>query len=195
MYIHPVVLEGERVQLLPLKKEDTQELFEAGKSPNIWKYMPVKINSLADMEKHVNKIILEAEQGTTFPFTIFDKKSNKIVGSTRFLNISISNYNLEIGTTWLSPEVWRTRVNTECKYLLLKHCFEKLGTIRVQFKTDSRNLKSQKAINRLGAKTEGVIRKHMIMPDRYLRSSIIYSIVSHEWLSVKTKLENFLKKH
>jgi len=115
------------------------------------------------------------------------------VGSTRFLNISIQNRNLEIGSTWLSPTVWRTRINTECKYLLLKHCFETLGTIRVQLKTDSRNVRSQRSIERLGAVKEGVLRNHMIMPDGYLRDSVVYSIIDKEWVQVKNKLESMLR--
>lgn len=124
---------------------------------------------------------------------IYDKQLDQIVGSTSFLSISIPNRNLEIGYTWLTPTVWRTRVNTECKYLLLKHCFETLKTIRVQLKTDRRNVRSQRAIERIGAIKEGTLRNQMIMPDGYLRDSVLYSIIDQEWASVKRKLERMLQ--
>src|SRR5690625_2525269 len=126
MEITPVVLEGDRVKIRPMEVHHVQELFDAGNNPDIWTYLPMKVQSIEDMKDLVNRTLQTREQGSTFP----DKYSGKIVGSTRFLNISISNRNLEIGSTWLSPTVWRTKINTECKYLLLKHCFETLGTIR-----------------------------------------------------------------
>jgi RimJ/RimL family protein N-acetyltransferase len=132
------------------------------------------------------------EQMNTIPFVIIDKESQKIVGSTRFYDISVPNKGLEIGSTWLTPAMWRTSVNTECKYLLLKHCFETIGTIRVQFKTDSRNIRSQRAIERLGAVKEGVLRNHMILPDDYVRDSVYYSIIDREWPVVKLRLERFI---
>ncbi|MGJ3198186.1 GNAT family N-acetyltransferase [Peribacillus frigoritolerans] len=170
-----------------------QELFDAGNNPDIWAYMPMKVQSIEDMKYLVNGALLAREQGSEFPFVIFDKDSGKIVGSTRFLNISIPNRNLEIGWTWLSPTVWRTKINTECKYLLLKHCFETIGTIRVQLKTDSRNVRSQQAMERLGAVKEGVLRNHVVMPDGYLRDSVFYSIIDQEWVLVKDKLESMLR--
>ncbi|MBN6189192.1 GNAT family N-acetyltransferase [Aneurinibacillus sp. BA2021] len=123
---------------------------------------------------------------------LIDKTTEKVVGSSRFLNISPSNRTLEIGWTWYSPEVWRTRMNTECKYLLLRHCFEVLSTIRVEFKTDSRNLRSQRAIERLGAVKEGVRRNHRILPDGYIRDSVYYSVIPQEWETVKARLQHLL---
>src|SRR5699024_1096848 len=163
MEIKPVELIGERVEICPMEVNHIQELFDAGNTPNIWTYMPIKVQSIEDMRYLVNSALQARDQGTEFPFVIFDKDSGEIVGSTRFLNISIPNSNLEIGWTWLSPKVWRTSINTECKYLLLKHCFEILGAIRVQLKTDSRNVRSQQAIERIGAVKEGVIRNHMVL--------------------------------
>ncbi|MCM3411809.1 GNAT family N-acetyltransferase [Metabacillus litoralis] len=193
MEITPVVLEGDRVKIQPMEDDHVQELFDAGNHPDIWAYMPMKVQSIEDMKCLVNGALLAREQGTEFPFVIYDKESGKIVGSTRFLNISIANRNLEIGWTWLSPTVWRTRVNTECKYLLLKHCFETHETIRVQLKTDSRNVRSQQAMERLGAVKEGVLRNHVVMPDGYLRDSVFYSIIDQEWVLVKEKLESMLR--
>ncbi len=193
MEITPVVLMGDRVKILPMEDHHVQELFDAGINPDIWPYMPMKVQSIEDMKCLVNGALQARDQGSEFPFVILDKDSGKFVGSTRFLNISISNRNLEIGWTWLSPSVWRTRINTECKYLLLKHCFETLRTIRVQLKTDSRNVRSQQAIERLGAVKEGVLRNHMVMPDGYLRDSVFYSVINREWVLVKDKLENMLR--
>jgi RimJ/RimL family protein N-acetyltransferase len=171
-----------------------QELFNIGNNPDIWTYLPVKVQSIDDMKHFVDEALRAREQGTEFPFVIFDRDSGKVVGSTRFLNISIPNRNLEIGGTWLSPTIWRTRINTECKYLLLKHCFETLGAIRVQWKTDSRNIRSQQAIERLGAVKEGVFRHHMVMHDGYVRDSVFYSVIDQEWVLVKDKLESMLRQ-
>ncbi|MGG0860501.1 GNAT family N-acetyltransferase [Bacillus pumilus] len=193
MEITPVVLIGDRVKIQPMEDYHVQELFDAGNNPDIWAHMPMRVQSIEDMKSLVNGALQAREQGSEFPFVIFDKNSGKIVGSTRFLNISIPNRNLEIGWTWLSPTVWRTRINTECKYLLLKHCFETLGTIRVQLKTDSRNVRSQQAIERLGLVKEGVLRNHMVMPDGYLRDSVYYSVIDQEWVLVKDKLESMLQ--
>lgn len=176
-----------------MEVDHVQELYNAGNNSGIWSYLPMKVQSLEDMNDLVNKALQARELGIEFPFVILDKKSGEIVGSTRFLNISIPNRSLEIGWTWLSPTVWRTKVNTECKYLLLKHCFETLGAIRVQLKTDSRNIRSQRAIERLGAVKEGLLRNHIIMPDGYLRDSVYYSVINQEWSFVKGKLEDLLE--
>lgn len=171
-----------------------QELFDAGNSHEIWAYMPMDVQAFDDMKRLVDRALQAREEGTEFPFVIVDQESEKIVGSTRFLDISIANRNLEIGWTWLSPTVWRTRINTECKYLLLKHCFETLGTIRVQLKTDGRNMRSQRAIERLGAVKEGVLRCNRIMYDGYVRDSVYYSVLDQEWKSVKDRLESILQQ-
>ncbi|MGY3717353.1 GNAT family N-acetyltransferase [Sutcliffiella cohnii] len=193
MEITPVVLTGDRVKIKPMEIHHVQELFEAGNNPSIWPYMSMNVQSMEDMNNLVTGALQARGQGSEFPFVIIDKDSGKIVGSTRFLNISIPNRNLEIGWTWLSPTVWRTRINTECKYLLLKHCFETLGTIRVQIKTDSRNVRSQQAIERIGGVKEGVHRNHMIMHDGYFRDTVFYSIIDKEWLQVKSNLESMLE--
>ncbi len=193
MNITPIELVGQRVKIVPMEICHTEELFEAGNSLDIWTYMPIVIQTLEDMKRLVDRALKDRDEGTQFPFIIIDQDANKIVGSTRFLDISVPNRNLEIGT-WLSPRVWRTKVNTECKYLLLKHCFETVGTIRVQFKTDSRNIRSQQAIERIGAIKEGTIRSHRILRDGYRRDTVYYSIIEEEWMIVKEKLEGFLRK-
>jgi RimJ/RimL family protein N-acetyltransferase len=192
MEIVPIELIGKRVKLIPLEIEHTHDLFEAGKYPEIWTYIARRGTTLNEIQNLVQGAIVAREKGQELPFVIVDQCTNRIVGSTRFLNISKPNKSLQIGSTWLTPEVWRTRINTECKYLLLHHCFETLSTLRVEIVTDSRNIRSQKAIERLGAVKEGVLRKHRIMPDGFVRDSIFYSIIAQEWEKVKVRLEGYL---
>jgi N-acetyltransferase len=128
------------------------------------------------------------------PFVVTHLESGRIAGATRYLNIMPHDRGLEIGGTWYGVDSQRTAVNTECKYLLLTHAFESLGCIRVQLKTDSRNERSQKAIERIGAKKEGILRNHMILPDGVIRHSVYYSILESEWGDVKKRLEGMLEK-
>jgi RimJ/RimL family protein N-acetyltransferase len=190
--VQPVILTGKRVQLVPMMEEHIEGLYEAGRFPEIWTYMTKAVQSFEDMRNWVTEALTEKEKGTELPFTVIDLETNRIVGSTRFLNISPANRNLEIGWTWYTPAVWRTCVNTECKYLLLKHSFETLHTIRVQLKTDSRNLRSQQAIQRIGGILEGILRNDRILHDGYVRSSVYFSILAEEWPEVKKRLERFL---
>jgi N-acetyltransferase len=189
MKVNPVVLTGSKVELVPLENRHIEGLYEAGRFPEIWEVTQGRILSLDEAKLYVRKAL---DQEGAVPFVITELVTGKVIGSTRFFDISATNRNLEIGSTWLTPSVWRTAVNTECKYLLLKHCFESLGTIRVQLKTDSRNTRSQKAIERLGAVKEGILRNHMILPDGYIRDSVYYSILDREWPAVKSRLEQFL---
>jgi RimJ/RimL family protein N-acetyltransferase len=193
--IEPVTLVGKRATLVPMERGHAPALYEAGQSPEIWRYMPARMLCLEDMRDFVETAVSAREQGAEEPFVIIDQVSGKVVGTTRFLDISIPHRNLEVGFTWLSPETWRTRINTECKYLLLRHVFETLKFIRVQFKTDLRNVRSQQAIERLGGVREGVLRGHRIMPDGYIRDSVYYGIVAGEWPEVKARLEGFLESH
>ena len=140
--------------------------------------------------------ILEREKkGGDLPFAVIHLASGKVAGATRYLNIAPKDRGLEVGGTWYGTEFQRTAVNTECKYLLLGHAFETLKAIRVQIKTDSRNERSQRAIERIGAKREGVLRNHMILPDGYIRHSVFYSIIDSEWAEVKKNLEAMLAKY
>lgn len=193
--LNSVTLLGERVKLIPLEELHTEGLYEAAKVPEIWSHLPSKIQNIEDIKQLVKNALKSKESGQELPFVVLDLETNSIVGSTRFLDISIPNKSLEIGWTWYNPSVWRTRVNTECKYLLLKHCFEELNFNRVQLKTDVRNQRSRTAILRLGAVQEGIIRKHMILPDGFARDSVIFSIIKEEWPSIKERLEDFLTSH
>lgn len=187
-----VELVGTAVKLVPLEKMHEQGLYEAAKPKGIWEHLPVKVHRLSDMKQLIERALTAKQEGRELPFAVFDIESHSIVGSTRFLDISLPNKSIEIGWTWYHPSVWRTRVNTECKYLLLKYCFEELKFHRVQFKTDVRNKRSRAAIKRLGATQEGISRKHMLLPDGYVRDSVIFSIIDDEWPFVKKRLENFL---
>jgi RimJ/RimL family protein N-acetyltransferase len=138
----PKLIEGKRIKLTPMELSHSEELFESGRYKEIWTYMPNKMDSLNDMIEFIDSALRDKETGLEYPFVVYDKELHKIVGSTRFLNISIPNRNLEIGYTWYSPEVWRSCVNTECKYELLKYCFEEFKAVRVQLKADVRNERS-----------------------------------------------------
>jgi len=193
--LNSVTLLGERVKLIPLEELHTEGLYEAAKVSEIWSHLLSKIQSIEDIKQLVKNALKSKESGQELPFVVLDLETNLIVGSTRFLDISVQNKSLEIGWTWYNPSVWRTRVNTECKYLLLKHCFEELNFNRVQLKTDVRNQRSRTAILRLGAVQEGIIRKHTILPDGFARDSMIFSIIKEEWPSIKERLEGFLISH
>jgi len=190
MSLSPVTLVGRSVRLEPLQPQHAEDLYQASQDQRIWAYMPLNPSgSLETMTAWIENALREQQTGTILPFAIIDLVSGRAVGSTRYLNIMLHDRGLEIGWTWLMPEVQRTGVNTECKYWLLRHAFETLKMIRVQFKTDSRNLKSQQAIERIGGKREGVLRNHMILHDGYVRHSVYFSIIDSEWPDVKAALE------
>lgn len=189
-----IQLVGERAKLMTMEQAHVEALFEAGRFLDIWSYMPIKVETMQDMSKLVEQAIAAKRAGREFPFVVIDNLGGRIVGSTRFLDISEANRHVEIGWTWLTPDVWRTRINTECKYLLLKYCFEVLGLIRVQIKTDKRNSRSQEAIERIGGVKEGVLRKHRILSDGYVRDSVYYSVIDDEWPTVKLNLETMLRR-
>ena len=176
-----------------LTEAHTTGLAEIGVGQTFWDFMVYgNISSPADMRHWVLDILSRAEKGTDLPFVAIYLASGRVAGATRYLNIMPKDRGLEIGGTWYGPEFQRTLVNTECKYLLLQHAFETLGCIRVQLKTDLRNERSQKAIERIGAVKEGVLRNHMILPDGRIRHSVFYSILDTEWPAVKSRLAEMM---
>lgn len=187
-------LEGERIVLETLKREDTKKLWNDSITEEVWRYLPNRFESAEDLEEIYEQSFINYERGLEHPFAVFDKVENEYVGSTRLLNISREYKNIEIGWTWYIPKVWNTRVNTECKYLLLRHCFEELSMLRVGFKADSRNVRSDRAIMRMGAQKEGVLRKYGIMQDGFIRNANIYSIIDSEWNEIKGRFESRLLK-
>ena len=195
MEVIPVVLTGKHVRLEPLAERHTPDLAEIGAGQTFWDFMLYgNINTVDDMRNWVRGILSRAEKGTDLPFVVVHLASGRVAGATRYLNIMPQDRGLEIGGTWYGLEFQRTPVNTECKYLLLRHAFETLGCIRVQLKTDLRNERSQKAIERIGAVKEGVLRNHMILPDGRYRHSVFYSILDTEWPDVKKRLEEMMNR-
>ena len=195
MEVKPVVLTGQHVRLEPMTEEHVAGLAEIGVGQPFWDFMLYgNINSIDDMRNWVQDILARAEKGTDLPFVAVHLESGRVAGATRYLNIMPQDRGLEIGGTWYGPEFQRTVVNTECKYLLLRHAFEALGCIRLQLKTDQRNERSQRAIERIGAVREGVLRNHMILPDGRIRHSVFYSILDTEWPQVKKRLEEMLTR-
>ncbi|MGQ0604247.1 MAG: GNAT family N-acetyltransferase [Anaerolineales bacterium] len=191
--VQPITLTGHIVRLEPLADTHTSELTSAGADESIWRYMPYgNVDSEVKMRAWVSDLRGRMERGTDLPFAVIELGSGRAIGSTRYMDIQPQNRGLEIGGTWYGALYQRTAVNTECKYLLLSHAFETLGCIRVQLKTDLRNERSQRAIERIGAVREGVLRDHVLMPDGYRRSSVYYSILDSEWPGVKARLEEKL---
>jgi Acetyltransferases, including N-acetylases of ribosomal proteins len=171
------------------------QLCSAGLNESLWQFNPVFIRNRDDMHRYIETALKSRDDGTALPFVTILKSSNKLVGSSRYSGIDRVNKRLEIGWTWIVPEFQKTVVNTEAKYLMLKHAFETLGCIRVEFKTDSLNDKSRKALAGIGANEEGIFRNHMIMPDGRLRHSAYFSIIKSEWPEVKTKLEQRMDRN
>jgi RimJ/RimL family protein N-acetyltransferase len=195
MIVEPVTLTGKHVRLEPLSESHIPGLTVAGGDPSIWRYMLYgEVTSEERMGDWVRDILSRKTAGTDQPFAVVHLASGKLAGATRYMDIRPAHRGLEIGGTWYGTEYQRTAVNTECKYLLLRHAFEVLGCIRVQIKTDARNERSQKAIERIGAVREGVLRNHMILEGGIYRDSVYYSIIESEWAGVKARLEQMLAR-
>ncbi len=191
----PVTLEGRYVRLEPLLRRHAEDLSEVGQDETIWSYTPrPALKSVQDAQTMIDQALDIAATGTQLPFAIVERASGKAGGSTRYLDIRRNDRGLEIGWTWIGIAFQRTAVNTECKYLLLRHAFEGRGAVRVQLNTDLRNVRSQRAIERLGAVREGVLRKHMVLWDGFIRDTVYYSIIESEWPKVKHRLEGLLAK-
>jgi len=191
LVVPPVTLEGRDVRLEPLGPEHAPAL-AALCEDDIFTWSSSVLRTEADVAAFIDRACAAAEQGRERPFVIIERRTGAPVGTTRFLDIQRDHRTLEIGYTWLGRRVWRTRVNTECKYLLLRHAFEALGVMRVQFKTDRNNARSRAAIERLGARFEGVLRNHMRVRGGVVRDSAYYSVIDAEWPEVKARLEGLL---
>ncbi|MGG0657666.1 GNAT family N-acetyltransferase [Rummeliibacillus pycnus] len=189
-----VPLHNDQVILKPMEESDIEGVFAVGAYPEIWPYISITIENLEDTKKYMTDALTNKEIGVEFPFVVIDPKTNAIIGSTKFMDIDAKNKRLEIGFTWLTPTYWRTAVNTNCKYLLLQYCFEVLHLNRVQIKTDHENLRSQKAIERIGAHKEGILRNHMIRKDSTIRNTVMYSVTIQDWPEVKRRLEEMMKR-
>jgi RimJ/RimL family protein N-acetyltransferase len=195
MDINPILLTGKVVRLVPLSPEHVLDLADAGRDEDIWRFMRYgPIDNKEKMSSFVDYLLMLQERNTDLPFAVIHVNSGRAIGMTRYMGIEPANRSLEIGGTWYSRDYQHTAVNTECKFLLLQHAYEELDCIRVQFKADVRNERSQRALKRIGAIKEGVLRDHMILPDGSVRSSIYYSILAREWPAVKQRLLNLMSR-
>lgn len=189
----PVTLEGSGVRLEPLAPHHAKGLLAAGRDPEVWRFRPGEpFAVLDDVLRWIDAATTAVREGHEVVFAIVRLPDGEVVGSTRYLDVRRADRALEIGATWLAPAAQRTAVNTECKYLLLRHAFEELGAVRVQLETDRRNERSQAAIERIGAVREGVLRQHMILGDGFVRDSVMYSITDREWPAVEKRLEGLM---
>ncbi|MFI5239968.1 MAG: GNAT family N-acetyltransferase [Gemmatimonadales bacterium] len=182
MTIGPVTLEGRMVRLIPMTPEHVDGLFAAANFPALWELtgtFPIK--TVDDMRRYVNVAMAERDSGMAIPFVSTDPVTGEVVGSTRFANIDLIDHRVEIGWTWIRPDRQRTGVNGEAKSLMLQHAFDTWGALRVEIKTDVRNARSRAAIERLGAKCEGVFRQHKVVRDGRVRDTVYYSIIDTEW--------------
>lgn len=194
MHITPLILQGTCVRLEPLTLDHFDGLYAAGLEPEIWRWAPVPITNREEMRRYVETALRWQAEGTAMPFATVLNETDQVVGSTRFGNIDRENKHLEIGWTWIGLPWQRTAVNSEAKYLMLRHAFETLDCIRVEFKTDSLNEQSRNAILRIGAKEEGTFRNHMITRAGRYRHSVYFSVIDSEWPEVKRRLEERLAR-
>jgi N-acetyltransferase len=186
--VEPVTLRGAGVRLEPMTIDHVQALARVGLEPELWRWTPTAVTNTDEMRAYVQTALDEQRRGAALPFVIVDQASGQVIGSTRYANIDRANRRLEIGWTWLAPSHQRTRANTEAKLLLLTHAFENLGAMRVELKTDALNEKSRRAILRIGAVEEGILRKHVITASGRIRDTVYFSIVDSEWPGVKARL-------
>jgi RimJ/RimL family protein N-acetyltransferase len=194
----PVTLEGRHVRLEPMARDRADAiaaaLGEAAADGSMWESKWTSIPRPEEMRAYVDQALKEQDAGVSLPFVTIDRASGRAVGSTRYMNIEAAHRRLEIGTTWIGKSFQRTVVNTEAKYLMLRHAFEALRCIAVDLRTHEKNVQSRTAIERLGAKLDGVLRHHRVMPDGSLRNTASYSIIDAEWPEVKRNLERRLDR-
>jgi len=195
MQVASVTLEGNLVCLEPLSMDHFPALAEIAFNPQVWQWMSDPMKSESDLRRYIQTAVDAAAAGTAMPWATRSRKDNRIIGSTRFADIQSVHRTLEIGWTWMHPDYQRSGINVEAKYMQLRHAFEVMGARRVAFKTHHQNLKSQTAIQALGAKHEGIFRNHVIMPDGSPRHSYWYSIIAEEWPEVKANLERRMQRH
>ena len=195
MVVSPVVLEGPHVRLEPLAKAHLAGLVAVGLDEELWRWIPTPVRTREEMAAYIETALDEQAQGVASPFAIVEKCTSRAIGSTRYGSIDRAHHRVEIGWTWVARDWQRTAMNTEAKYLLLKHAFETLGCMRVELKTDSLNERSRAAILRLGAREEGIFRNHMITASGRIRHTVYFSIIDSEWPAVKARLEAKLNSH
>ena len=187
----PLTLEGSVVRLEPIRPDHAERFWDVAKADleDIFRWIPYSMKTREDFERLIDKAFDEQKRGESIVLATVDRHSGRVIGSTRYMNIDRANHRVEIGSTWIAPAWQRTAVNTEAKYLMLRHAFEVWKCIRVELKTDALNEKSRNAILRIGAKEEGTLRRHLITHTGRVRDTVYFSILDHEWPAAKTKLE------
>lgn len=193
-HLSPVTLDGRIVRLEPLELAHVPALAEVGLDAPIWQWTLARPRSEADLRDWAQAAIRNRDAGTELPFVTLEASTGRPIGSSRYLNIVLEHRRLEIGWTWLAPPWQRTGANREAKLLMLRHAFETLGCRRVEFKTDSLNEPSRRALLGIGATFEGIFRNHMVMPDGRMRHSAYYSVIDDEWPAVKAALERSIDR-
>lgn len=194
MQIETITLEGGVVRLEPLSLEKHfADLCRVGLDDEIWRWTPHQIRTADVLKKYLRKALTDRKSGVALPFATIFKETGRAIGSTRFGNIDTANLRAEIGWTWIGRDFQKTAVNTEAKFLMLRHAFEIWKCNRVELKTDSLNENSRRAILRLGAQQEGIFRKHIITDSGRIRDTVYYSILDEEWFKVKENLQNRLQ--
>ena len=189
MDIRPVVLEGAHVRLEPLSLDHLPALTEIGLEPDLWRWTTQLVRTPEEMGDYVREALAEQAAGRALPFATVEKTSGRVAGSTRFGAIEPAHRKVEIGWTWLAQRWQRTVLNTEAKYLMLRHAFERWGCVRVEFKTDVLNTRSRQALLRIGAKEEGILRSHIITGTGRVRDTVYFSVTASEWPAVRAALE------
>lgn len=193
MKVVPVTLEGTRVRLEPLSLERHWDGLKAiGMNPDLWQWTIASIETPEDLRRYLDTALREQAEGRSLPFATLDVASGRVAGCTRYGNIDATNRRLEIGWTWVGVPFQRTHVNTEVKFLMLRHAFETLGCVRVELKTNVRNQRSRNAMLRIGCVEEGVLRKHAISDRGVWRDTVFYSVLDEEWPAVKKRLQGMM---
>jgi len=187
-FLEPVTLEGRHATLVPLSPDYHDDLVEAVKDGALWRLWYTFIPPPEGMRAEIERRLMLQSAGSMLPFAVIDRATGKAVGMTTYMNVDATNRRVEIGSTWYRASTQRTPINTECKLLLLTHAFEQLACIAVEFRTHVMNAQSRRAIERLGAKLDGILRNHMTMPNGTLRDTAVYSITAGEWPMVKAHL-------
>ncbi|HEY3973169.1 MAG TPA: GNAT family protein [Candidatus Sulfotelmatobacter sp.] len=192
----PIMLEGSTVRLEPVRREHAQAFWEIAHTDleDVFRWIPYPVKTPEDFQWLIGKAIEEQDRGESVVFATIERSSGRAIGSTRFMNIDRVNRRVEIGSTWIAPPWQRTAVNTEAKYLMLRHAFEVWKCFRVELKTDALNQKSRNAILRIGAKEEGTLRRHLVTWTGRVRDTVYFSILDNEWPRVKAKLEHRLSQ-
>jgi RimJ/RimL family protein N-acetyltransferase len=194
MIVAPVTLEGQGIRLEPLSLHHHAQLCEVGLDDELWRWTPQAVRTPEEMRAYIETGLEVQAAETALPFATIERATGRAIGSTRFANIDRANRHVEIGWTWLGKNWQRTAANTEAKYLMLRHAFETWGCLRVEFKTDSLNVRSRAALLRIGAREEGIFRNHVITWTGRIRHSVYYSIIDSEWANVKADLEKKLSR-